>query len=40
MFLGLPDDAYEEKLSILELKKMHYGPTDGPTNGPTNGLTN
>ena len=28
MFLGLPDDIHEEKPSFLDLKKMHYRPTD------------
>ncbi len=36
MFLGLPDDTHEEKPSLLEFKKMHYGPTNGPNNGQTN----
>ena len=34
MFLGLPDDIHEEKLSFLELKKSalrNDGPTDGQT---------
>ena len=38
MFLGLPDDIYEEKPSFLHSKKNALR-TDGRTDGPTDGRT-
>ena len=38
MFLGLPDDIYEEKRSFLDFEN-NWLPTDGPTDGRTDGRT-